>query len=573
MKMWKHLAGIRISVAFLLGLLLLSGVRARCSSTGEDWDDQSLARVDGEAVTLEDLDAEILMMVDRIEKTDGLRLPAPDAVLKRLIQNRLLEQEGYRREESATSTIRDQVRDMIRHKSMIALVDSIAETVPEPDLSHLDSLLNQSTTIWRVSHILVEERPVAQALFDSLSGGAVFADLVARHSLDSTTVATEGDLGWAREDVYIPAFRDALAGLSPGEISEPVRTPNGWHLLMLADVRTETAGQSEEMRRNLVEQAKRKAQMARVRSYVASLREKYDVEVNEALLTSLDYASADPEVQEHLKTSSEVLAVVPTGRLTVRGLTRKLRFKHFHGLVGKPDAAEARDKMLDEWISETLLIHEASELGIDKDPDILRAAEVFERELHREATLELILNFPFQPDPSEVESYYAEHLDQVTPDPRVKVRAAIFETEEIANGFLRGIADGTAFGWLVERTSGVVDPDPMMLSGWVKPEVFGSSDAADLQARGSMGPLLFPEGWVVAKVTAVEQVEVPPLDECKSKVLQLMKSERARDVLEKAMNRLEAEAEVTVNPKAETMIAGRLEKWKASRISQPGDSQ
>jgi parvulin-like peptidyl-prolyl isomerase len=40
-----------------------------------------------------------------------------------------------------------------------------------------------------------------------------------------------GDLGWLREDQLIPAVRTAAAGLQEGAVSEPVRAPDGWHVL------------------------------------------------------------------------------------------------------------------------------------------------------------------------------------------------------------------------------------------------------------------------------------------------------------------------------------------------------
>lgn len=46
-----------------------------------------------------------------------------------------------------------------------------------------------------------------------------------------------GELGWASPDIYDPAFRDALMKLKKGEISAPVHSSFGWHLIQLVDTR------------------------------------------------------------------------------------------------------------------------------------------------------------------------------------------------------------------------------------------------------------------------------------------------------------------------------------------------
>lgn len=50
-----------------------------------------------------------------------------------------------------------------------------------------------------------------------------------------------GELGWADPNIYVPAFKDALAALQPGEYSDPVRSVHGWHLIQLIERRIDDA--------------------------------------------------------------------------------------------------------------------------------------------------------------------------------------------------------------------------------------------------------------------------------------------------------------------------------------------
>jgi peptidyl-prolyl cis-trans isomerase SurA len=63
-------------------------------------------------------------------------------------------------------------------------------------------------------------------------GGADFADLARQYSEDGSA-ARGGDLGWLYPGDTVPDFERAMDALQPGEISQPVQTPFGWHLIQV----------------------------------------------------------------------------------------------------------------------------------------------------------------------------------------------------------------------------------------------------------------------------------------------------------------------------------------------------
>jgi peptidyl-prolyl cis-trans isomerase SurA len=95
----------------------------------------------------------------------------------------------------------------------------------------------------RVRHILVktnelvsenEARGRLHALKERLENKADFADLARVHSEDASA-AKGGDLGWILPGDTVPEFERAMNGLKLGEISEPVRSPFGWHLIQVLE--------------------------------------------------------------------------------------------------------------------------------------------------------------------------------------------------------------------------------------------------------------------------------------------------------------------------------------------------
>lgn len=92
------------------------------------------------------------------------------------------------------------------------------------------------------------------ALKERIDNGADFAELARLHSND-LSAAKGGDLGWLYEGDTVPEFERAMDALKIGAVSEPVRTPFGWHLIQVLDRRTQDA--SEERKRLMARQALR----------------------------------------------------------------------------------------------------------------------------------------------------------------------------------------------------------------------------------------------------------------------------------------------------------------------------
>jgi len=71
-----------------------------------------------------------------------------------------------------------------------------------------------------------------------VQGGANFADLARQHSAD-ISAAKGGDLGWIYPGDTVPEFEQAMDALKPGEVSQPVQSPFGWHLIVVDERRVQ----------------------------------------------------------------------------------------------------------------------------------------------------------------------------------------------------------------------------------------------------------------------------------------------------------------------------------------------
>ncbi|RRQ20826.1 SurA N-terminal domain-containing protein [Thiohalobacter thiocyanaticus] len=115
----------------------------------------------------------------------------------------------------------------------------------------------------RARHILIElsegagaaeeaaARERARAIHQQLQDGADFAELAEAESDDPGSAAQGGDLGFFSRGFMVPEFEQTAFSLEPGRISEPVRSPFGFHIIEVTDIRAKDVPGFEEMRDEL----------------------------------------------------------------------------------------------------------------------------------------------------------------------------------------------------------------------------------------------------------------------------------------------------------------------------------
>jgi foldase protein PrsA len=86
-----------------------------------------------------------------------------------------------------------------------------------------------------IAHIVVNDEPTIQEVFDKLKAGESFSALAAQYSIDEQTKDNGGDLGWFTQEIMAPAIGQAAFSTEPGQFSSPVPTEHGYSIIMVLE--------------------------------------------------------------------------------------------------------------------------------------------------------------------------------------------------------------------------------------------------------------------------------------------------------------------------------------------------
>ena len=186
----------------------------------------------------------------------------PDEVLFDGILTQLIDQELLAQSASAddlapyvTLSLDNERRSLIAGDTINSLLE--AEITDDMLRSMYETEKEEAapTEEYNASHILVETEEAAQAIKAEIEGGADFA-AVAREKSTGPSGPNGGSLGWFGPGAMVPSFEAAVVALEVGQVSDPVETQFGWHVIKLNETRTQEFPSFDELRENLFDTAR-----------------------------------------------------------------------------------------------------------------------------------------------------------------------------------------------------------------------------------------------------------------------------------------------------------------------------
>ncbi len=251
--------------------------------------DTVVATVNGETITLGQLVA-MRQGLDQ-QTTQGL----PDTALWDLMLDQMIRQTAVAQQAADPLSKRDAAALEIERRAYLAgsVLEKVAGAEPSEDelqASYDQAFGGQTTpaTEYHAAHILVKTKAEAEAVEKQLKDGADFGALAAEKSTDPTSGPNKGDLGWFQPEQMVAPFADAVKTLERDQVSAPVETQFGWHVIKLVDQRQVTPPKFDEVKEQLAVQVRRDKVQTVIEQRVAGSKVEKTEGLDPALLNKTD---------------------------------------------------------------------------------------------------------------------------------------------------------------------------------------------------------------------------------------------------------------------------------------------
>ena len=273
MRMFPPRAARSRASAFVLALGAL-GLLAALAATARA-DPKILAKVDGAAITEDDYNDALADIGPGLpEKLEG---PEREKyVLDYLIDLRLVAKQALADKLDGTADFARRLAYYHDKLAMEGLLSNVAKsaTTEEAERKAYDEAAKAQPPEPEVHarHILLPTEEEAKAALARIKAGEDFAKVATELSKDPA--GDGGDLGWFTKDRMVPEFADAAFKLEPGQVSDPVKSQFGWHIIKVEGKRMKTFPPFEQVKDQAARFVAQKAQTA----LITSLRDKAKIE-------------------------------------------------------------------------------------------------------------------------------------------------------------------------------------------------------------------------------------------------------------------------------------------------------
>jgi peptidyl-prolyl cis-trans isomerase C len=274
------------------GLIAILALAALPLGAASAQSDPVIAKVNGTEVKQSDLTAAEEELAGQLPpmapdaKRDYLVTYVADMLLvaKAAEDKKLAETEDFKRK-MANARSKLLMEALLQTEAKAAVTDEAMKKV-------YDEAIKQMAEEEEVSarHILVETEDEAKKILADLKKGADFLAIAKEKSKDPGSKESGGDLGFFGKDQMVPEFANAAFKLDKGQLSEPVKSQFGWHIIRLDDKRKKQPPQFDQVKDQIQTFVQRRAQA----EMITKLRESAKIERLDAKPDAKPDANAKP---------------------------------------------------------------------------------------------------------------------------------------------------------------------------------------------------------------------------------------------------------------------------------------
>ncbi len=451
-----------------------------------------------------------------------------------LALNRLKIIDGYNKGLGTKPEARDAYRDVMNQVAVKAMFNGeiLDKMVTEEEIREFYEHDREEI---EVSHIMLRASPdpndfepkrrldrIRQQIMD----GADFHEMAAAHNEDESTANAvssdpNGYIGWTPWGRMVEPFQSVAFGLKPGEVSKPVKTMYGWHLIKVHGRRQRDIEPLEDARERIIQNIAYRKQdtlSQAADAFLNSAMEERNFQLHEDNIHTIYVAlegkkrESDPAGRLTVEQQQLPLASVDNGevKLVIRDVLERAESMGPVSRVLKDE--ESLSRMAQQILqNEYVLPDKAKELGYFEDEEAVEAAEQERDRKVQQLVQQVMVYDRSKPTEEQAKQYFEEYKKDYYTDPRFTLIEILVSDETLANQLAERIRDGEnmrelAAAYTERKTAGDKQPG---IVGPLKPTQYGTlgKKAAEAEMGELVGP--FPmrgkKQWSMFKIIAREE--------------------------------------------------------------------
>ncbi len=396
-------------------------------------------------------------------------------------------------------------------------------------------------------------------------GKVSFAYLAEKYSDDPSAKANKGDLGWFTWGRMVGPFQEAAFKMKKGEISDPVETMYGYHIIKLIDRRKNPffneanyETQKEDIKRNLYF-AKQDTGRMLWKEQTKMLKQKYHAKINNENIQKVVALAKEKQKNglnnpKHYTQDEKniVLAQWDGGQLTVNDLFVIYGGRRFPALQRRITKTSNMQRIVDQILLGKLIQQEAEKMGIMDEFDVKTNLKDFKIQKLATMALEHEVKQKIKPTDEEVKKYYEAHQKEFVKPAEIEIWEIYVKDKKKADKVLRLAKRGYDFGKLAQKYS--EDRYYQKKKGYVGFKAKNRRGAVSRKAfevgpNKIAGPVAYRGGYVVLKTGKLHPETIRSYEEAFASAKSRLRNEMLKKRREEWQNELRKMYGVKVNEK------------------------
>lgn len=414
-----------------------------------------------------------------------------------------------------------------------------------------------------------EAEKLAEKVLQEAKNGVDFTTLAEKYSDDPSVKNNQGDLGYFRWGEMVEPFQEACWNMKPGEITGPVLTKHGFHVIRLDD-RRDVAGYTPGKDAESILQAKQALFAAKADSgkkmwekHFTALKEKRNFKIAENNIRKTSALIAEKIKTENIAASSFnqqekgiKLITWDGGEITLNDLIEKYdrSLARAFGMFTDP---EAMQKDLENTSMIRLVVTEAEKMGLDEEEDVEKVLEEFQESRLENLVVQREVREKINITEEDIRKYYDENPDQFKKPAQIEIWEIQLDTEAEANRIKR-LVNKNNFEKMAKKYStdkffakkgGFIGMRNVNSRGVVSREAFEAGPGGKI-----FGPVNYRRKWVIGMIGSEKEESIRSFKEARPSARGKLNSQMIRERMAEWEKSLEDNYPVTIyEDKLETL--------------------